>query len=63
MAVICACCQREPAMQGDSLCYPCGERAAIHEYDGGMSRPQAERAVRVTKVQADPDGVLRLFTA
>jgi hypothetical protein len=61
--MICACCQREPAMQGDSLCGDCGDYASKLEYDAGMSRPQAERAVRVTKVQADPDGVLRLFTA
>jgi hypothetical protein len=46
-------------MQGDSLCGNCGEYAAKLEYDAGMSRPQAERIV---KVQADPDGVLRLFT-
>jgi hypothetical protein len=61
-SLACLCCRTADALKGDHLCGDCGEYAAVLEFDGGLSRPQAERAVRVTKVQADPDGVLRLFT-
>lgn len=42
----CPMCQREP-MSGDTLCGDCGERAAIMEHDGGMTREAAEAAARV----------------
>jgi uncharacterized Zn finger protein (UPF0148 family) len=42
------CLCGQPAAKGDSLCPDCGERAAILEYEGGLTKEEAEE--KVTRV-------------
>ena len=40
--MICRCCRLAPAALGDLFCPDCGERAAMLEFDAGLSRDEAE---------------------